>query len=138
MNTISNLNWLHILVASLAYFGLGAIWYSFLFQKPWIRHHKIDTNDPEGKKGVGLIMFLSFVWTIIIVTGLAILINRMAINDGISSAIKLGLTTGICFSALAISMTYLYLQKPLGLHFIDGGYHVAGQILAAIVLVLWQ
>lgn len=138
MNTISNLNWLHILVASLAYFGLGAIWYSFLFQKPWIRHHKIDINDPEGKKGVGLIMFLSLVWTIIIVTGLAILINRMAINDGISSAIKLGLTTGICFSALAISMTYLYLKKPLGLHFIDGGYHVAGQILAAIILVLWQ
>src|SRR5215213_7484886 len=119
MDALSNLNWLHILVAALAYFALGALWYSFLFQKQWIRYHNIDMNDPEGKKGVGVIMLLSFVWTFIIVTGLAILIYKIASIGSVLSAVKLGLTTGICFSALAISMTYLYLKKPLGLHFID-------------------
>ena len=138
MDTLSNLNWLHILVAALAYFALGALWYSFLFQKQWIRYHNIDMNDPEGKKGVGVIMLLSFVWTFIIVTGLAILTYKIASMGSVMSAAKLGLTTGICFSALAISMTYLYLKKPLGLHFIDGGYHVAGQIVAAIIMVVWK
>jgi hypothetical protein len=138
MNALSDLNWLHILVATIAYFAIGTIWYSFLFQKQWIRYHKIDMNDPEGKKGVGIIMFTSFVWTFITVTALAVLISKMSIEGGILSAVKMGLTTGVCFSALAISTTYLYLKKPFGLHLIDGGYHVAGQIVAAIILVLWK
>ena len=138
MNVLSNLDWLHIIVATIAYFAIGAIWYSFLFQKQWIRYHNIDINDPEGKKGVGLIMFTSFIWTFITVTALAVLISKMQIDGGILPAIKIGLTTGVCFSALAISTTYLYLKKPLGLHLIDGGYHVAGQIIAAIILVLWK
>jgi hypothetical protein len=138
MNAISNLNWLHILVASIAYFAIGAIWYSFLFQKQWIQYHSIDMNDPEGKKGVGIIMLISFVWTFISVTALAVLISKMSIEGGILSAVKMGLTTGVCFSALTISTTYLYLKKPLGLHLIDGGYHVAGQIIAAIILILWK
>jgi hypothetical protein len=138
MNALSNLNWLHILVATIAYFAIGAIWYSFLFQKPWIRHHNIDMNNPEAKKGVGTIMLTSFVWTFITVTALAMLIDRVTLEGGILSAAKMGLITGVCFSAIAISTTYLYLKKPVSLHLIDGGYHVAGQIVAAIILVLWQ
>jgi hypothetical protein len=134
----SNLNWLHILVATVAYFLIGAIWYSLLFQKQWISSHKIDTSNPEAKKGAGMIMLIGFIWTIIIVTGLAILINKMAISGGVMSGVKLGLTTGVCFSALAISMTYLYLKKPFGLHLIDGSYHVVGQIVAAIILLVWK
>lgn len=137
MFSLSNLNWLHILVATIAYFIVGAIWYSFLFQKPWIRYHGIDTSNPEAKKGAGLIMLVGFIWTFIIVTGLAILINRMALAGGVLSGIKLGLTTGVCFSALTISMTYLYLKKPAGLHLIDGLYHIVGQIVAAIILCIW-
>ena len=36
MYIFSYINWLHVLVAAIAYFALGAIWYSFLFQKPWV------------------------------------------------------------------------------------------------------
>lgn len=138
MYSLSNLNWLHILVATIAYFILGAIWYSFLFQKQWIAYHKIDISNPEAKKGTGMIMLIGFIWTIIICTGLAILIFKIPFLGGVVSAIKLGLTTGVCFSALAISMTYLYLKKPFGLHLIDGLYHVVGQIIAAIILILWK
>lgn len=134
----SSLNWLHILVAAIAYFALGAIWYSFLFQKKWTQHHNIDMNNPDSKKGVGAIMFMSFIWTVIITVGLAILINKIPTIWGIVSGIKLGLTTGVCFSAAALSMTYLYLKKPTGLHFIDGLYHVVGQIIAAVILCGWR
>ena len=85
-----------------------------------------------------MIMFLGFVWTFIICTGLAILIYKTPLLGGVLSAVKLGLTTGVCFSALTISMTYLYLKKPFGLHLIDGSYHVVGQIVAALILVLWK
>lgn len=135
---LSNLNWLHILVAAIAYFALGAVWYSFLFQKHWIRYHNIDVNSPGGKKGAGAIMFLSFIWIFLITVGLAILIYRIGITGGALSGVKLGLTTGALFSAAAISITYLYLKKPFGLHLIDGLYHLAGQIIAAVILLVWQ
>lgn len=140
MNTdlLSNLDWLHILVATLAYYALGAIWYSFLFQKPWIRHHKVDMSNPDARKGAGAIMFFGFILNFLITTGLAIFISRIGITDGAMSGVKLGLTTGVLFSAAAISMTYLYLKKPAGIHFIDGAYHVVGQIIAAIILCVWE
>jgi hypothetical protein len=138
MYVFSLINWLHVLVAAIAYFALGAIWYSFLFQKQWIRYHNIDMNDPNGKKGVGLVMFMSFVWMFVVCFGLELLIYRAGINGGAVAGVKLGLTTGIFFSAAAISITYLYLKRPIGLHFIDGLYHVVGQVIAAVILCAWQ
>jgi hypothetical protein len=137
MYALTHLNWLHVLVATLAYFALGAIWYSFLFQKQWIRYQNIDTSNPDAKKGAGMIMLVGFIWTFIMVTGIAVLASKTPLLGGVLSGVKLGLTTGI-LSALAISMTYLYLKRPAGLHLIDGLYHVVGQIIAAIILVVWK
>ena len=83
-------------------------------------------------------MFISFVIMFFITLGLEILIYRAGIVGGALSGVKLGLTTGVFFSAAAISITYLYLKRPLGLHFIDGLYHVVGQIIAAVILCAWQ
>lgn len=137
MYALTHLSWLHVLAATIAYFALGAIWYSFLFRKQWIHYHNIDTSNADAQKGAGLIMLLGFVWTFIMVTAIAVLSTKTSMQGGVLSGIKLGLTTGI-FSALAISMTYLYLKKPAGLHLIDGLYHVVGQIIAATILVVWK
>lgn len=134
---LSNINWLHVLVATLAYFMLGAIWYSFLFQKQWIAYHKIDVNNPDAKKGVGAIMGLSFLLFFVICLAMAIIISKLQLTQAISG-VKLGLFTGIGFSAMAISITYLYLQKHRGLHLIDGLYHTVGQVIAAVILCVWQ
>jgi hypothetical protein len=133
---LSHLNWLHILVAAIAYFVLGAIWYSALFQKKWVAYHEVQMNAPDAKKGVAAIMIGSFIWMFIISFALAVLVYRLNLNNAMSG-IKLGLFTGLCFSAAAISITYLYLKKPAGLHLIDGLYHIAGQIIAAIILCVW-
>ena len=135
---LSNINWLAVLVAAIAYFALGALWYSPLFGKKWIQYQNIDMNAPDVKKGVGGIMFGSFILMLIATIGLAILVERLPLMGGVMSGLKLGLVTGLLFSATAISITYLYIKKPLGLHFIDGLYHVVGQIVAAIILCIWK
>jgi hypothetical protein len=134
----SNINWLAVLVAAIAYFALGALWYSPLFGKQWVQYQKIDMNHPDAKKGVGGIMFGSFILMLVATIGLAILVARIPLSGGVMSGLKLGLLTGLFFSATAISITYLYIKKPIGLHFIDGLYHVAGQIVAAIILCIWR
>jgi hypothetical protein len=37
---------------------------------------------------------------------------------------------------MAINM--LYEKKPLGLFFINGGYQVLGNIIAAVVITMWH
>ncbi|MGE5519728.1 MAG: DUF1761 domain-containing protein [Candidatus Dadabacteria bacterium] len=133
---LSQLNWLHVLVAAIAYFALGAIWYSALFQKQWVKYHGVEMNAPDAKKGVAAIMIGSFVWMFIVSIGIAIIVHRLGLNN-VLSGIKWGFFTGFCFSTAAISITYLYLKKPAGLHFIDGLYHIVGQIIVAVILCAW-
>ena len=134
---LSNLNWLQILVAALAYFALGAIWYSALFGKKWVAYQNINMNDPNVKKGTGAIMFGSLIWMFITCIGLDIIVTRLALETA-ASGIKWGLLTGICFASAAISISYLYVKKPTGLHFIDCMYHVVGQVVACVILCVWK
>lgn len=135
-NLIFEINWLAVLIASVGYFAIGAIWYAPLFGKSWVKNHNIDINDPEAKKGVAGLMITSFFIMFIICFGLAVMISRLDLSSAMSG-IKLGFLTGICFSAASISITYLYLKKPFALHMIDGLYHLVGQIAASIILCVW-
>lgn len=136
-SVFSEINWLAVLAGTGGYFFLGAIWYSFLFRKQWIAYHQIDMNNPDAKSGVGGIMLFSFILTFIISLAIAVLIQRLALSE-ILSGVKLGLLTGIGFSMMALSITYLYLQRPLGLHFIDGLYHTVGQVISAVIICAIQ
>lgn len=138
LDFLSSVNWLHVLVAAIAYFILGAIWYSALFQKAWVRHHNIDMNNPDAKKGAGGVMAVSFVLFFLVTLGLELLIRRIDPVGGWRSGVKIGAFTGFFFSALSISITYLYLQKHKVLHAIEGLYHIVGQIIAAVILCVWR
>jgi hypothetical protein len=134
---ISNLPWLQILVAAIAYFALGAIWYGPLFSKAWIRGHAINVNAPDAKKGVAGIMITSFFILVVICISLAIIRDVASIN-GTMQAVKWGAFLGLGFATTSTSMTYVYLKKPLTAHLIDGFYHVVGMIIALIILANWQ
>lgn len=131
------LNWLAIIVATLAYFALGALWYSkMLFANKWISYTKIDPTDPNATKGAGTIMLGSLVLMFVTVFGLAVL-RAYLDREGWMSGLKIGLLTGVCFGACAISVSYLYEKRPLALHFINNGYTIVGHIVAAIILCSW-
>ncbi len=135
---IAHLNWLAIAVAAVAYFMIGGLWYSkALFGSTWIKSTGIDMNRPDAKKGVGGVMLITFLLEFIICIALAILVYRLMLTGGVMSGVKLGLFTGVCFSAIVICISYLYQGKPKVLTLIDGGYHVVGNIVAAVILCLW-
>ncbi|MBC7873824.1 MAG: DUF1761 domain-containing protein [Ferruginibacter sp.] len=134
----SHANWLAIAVAAVAYFMVGGLWYSkVLFGKTWIKSTGIDMNKPGAKTGVGGVMAMTFILEFIICVALAMLVYRLALIGGVLSGIKLGLLTGVCFSAIVICISYLYQGKPRSLSFIDGGYHIVGNIVAAVILCVW-
>jgi fatty acid desaturase len=132
----TELNWLAIAVAAIAFFGLGAIWYSVLFGKRWVAYQGIQV-DENAKSGMAQIMLASFVLMFIAVISLALLVRMIGLN-GWLPGVKIGLLTGVGFALTSISVSYLYVKKPLGLHLIDGLYHVVGNVIAGIILCVWQ
>jgi hypothetical protein len=56
----------------------------------------------------------------------------------LASGLKLGAITGVCFATTAVSISFIYESRPTALYFIDCGYHVVGNIIAAVILVLWR
>ena len=140
MNTefLSHVNWLAVIVATIAYFLLGALWYSVLFGKKWAQLVKLDTSNPDMKKGMGGMMISTFVLTLLICFGLEVLVIKFNFVQEVSYGIKLGLLTGLAFATTAVSIHYIYESKPTNLYLINNGYHVLGHVIAASILVLWR
>lgn len=141
MNTefLNNINWIAVICGALGYFALGALWYSkILFGPQWIEITKVDVNDPNAKKGMGLLMVMSFVWMFVTAVGIAILQQRMPDITGWMGGVKLGIVTGLFFGTAAISISYLYEKRPAGLYWINGGYTLLGNIIAAVIICSWH
>ena len=141
MNTdfLSQVNWLALLVAAVAYFILGALWYSkALFGTRWAGLVKLDTTNPDLKKGMGGMMISTFVLILVICFGLETLIVKIGFARELTYGIKLGLLTGLAFATTAVSISYVYENKPTNLYLINNGYHVIGHVIAATILIMWR
>jgi len=141
MNTdfLSQVNWLALLVAAVAYFILGALWYSkALFGTRWAGLVKLDTTNPDLKKGMGGMMISTFVLILVICFGLETLIVKINFARELTYGIKLGLLTGLAFATTAVSISYVYENKPTNLYLINNGYHVIGHVIAATILIMWR
>ncbi|MEO6252861.1 MAG: DUF1761 domain-containing protein [Ferruginibacter sp.] len=140
MGNFDYLNWPAIAVAALAYFILGAAWYSkMLFAKRWIADLKIDVNNPNAKKGMGMMFGGSLLLMFVQCLAIAILANKLQIiGAGWMSGVKLGAVTGGCFCAAAVGVNYLYEKKPLSLFLINAGYAIVGNIIAAVIICSWE
>ncbi len=135
---LSHINWLHVAVAAIAYFALGALWYSpLLFVKKWIELLKINVNDPDAKKGMAALFITSFILMLVTTIGLAVLMQILPAVDVIGG-IKLGLFIAVCFSTTSVSINYVYTKKPFMLYLIDCGYHIAGIVIASAILSAWH
>ena len=136
---LSHLNLLLVLVATAAYFLLGALWYSkALFGTKWAQLVKLDMSDPNLKKGFAGMMVSTFVLMLIVCFGLEVLIIKLGFVQELMYGIKLGLLTGLAFATTAVSINYVYERRPSNLYLINNGYHVLGHIIAATILVLWR
>jgi hypothetical protein len=138
MNTdiFAQINWLAVLVAAIAYFAVGAIWYSFLFRDAWIKSSGVKMGDPNAKTGIAGIMFTSFIMMLIASIGIALLIGKIDYVNWMTG-LKIGLIAGVCFCATAISNSYLYEKRPTTLHIVNDLYNIVGCVAAGIIIAIW-
>jgi hypothetical protein len=136
-NLFSHINWLAVLVGALAYFFLGAIWYSGIFRNAWIKAAGVNMNNPDRKKGLAGIMITSFITILVTTIGLALFISRIGGHGGWMTGCKIGLIAGVCFSAATICNSYLYEKRPMALSAINSFYNIFGCVIAGIIISVW-
>ena len=136
-NLFDYINWIAVGAAALAYFFLGALWYSkLLFAPKWIAYLKIDVNDPNAKKGMGMMFGGSLVMMFVSAVAIAILSNRLGL-EGWKSGIKIGAFVSI-FNLSSMAINYLYEKKPLGLFLINGIYQLVGNVIGGVIICCWH
>lgn len=131
----SSLNFWAVFVATLLYFVLGALWYSVIFAKTWMKFRGV-TEEQIGEPNP-VIFLWTFILQLIAVFSLALFLQAMGVGTVLHGAvIGFGAGAGIVFTLTG--STGLFSDAKLGLHLIDNGYHVLGLIIAGAVLGMWQ
>ncbi len=126
------------IVASIAYFAVGAIWYTPLFGKAWAKEVGRDMGGSmEGKWGqfvggmigqlVSSFLFAAGVYLVIMVGGWY----------GLGGALK-AWASASAFFVLSVNSGKLFFQGRPRLFLIDAGYGIVGALVIALILGFWR
>ena len=133
------INYLAVLVAGVATWIIGALWYSpVLFAKPWMAAHGYTPEKMQGMKDGMMRAFIgSFICYLITAAVLSVFLS-MTGSVGIGAGIKLGVLCWVGFSAALFLTQNLYSDKPLTVFLIDTGYHLVFLIVMGAILGAWR
>ena len=128
------LNWLAIVLATVVFFAVGAVWYSALFARAWQREVGLTTEQLTGGRNMLLIMGTCLLLEFIVVLMLGHLFARIQPGDHAKMMMATGF--GLAIMAPAIGINYLYQRRSLKLFLIDAGHFVVGMTMVGLVFVL--
>jgi hypothetical protein len=129
-----NTNWLAILLAALAGFAVGAIWYGPLFGKAWMRESGVTLEKAKSAnmpKLYGTVLALN----LIAAGSLAMFIGP---TGDWRFGLFAGFMTGLTFVSTALGVIYLFESRSLRLWLINAGYQVVIFSLMGVVLGAWH
>ena len=128
-----------VLVGTLAFWVLGALWYSpVLFGKIWQK--EVDFKEEGIKKAnMAMVFGLSFLLMLFMVWALNFVINSHKPEEvSMLKGLHYGAFTGFFFSMMTMGVNYLYQRRSLKLWLIDGCYMVIGLGIAGAILGAWR
>ncbi|MCK9639627.1 MAG: DUF1761 domain-containing protein [Prolixibacteraceae bacterium] len=128
-----------VLVGTLAFWVLGALWYSpVLFGKIWQK--EIGFKEEEIKKAnMAMVFGLSFLLMLFMVWALNFVINSHKPEEvSLSKGLQYGAFTGLFFSMTSVGINYLFQRRSVTLWLIDGFYMVIGLGIAGMTLGAWR
>lgn len=132
---MSQLNYWAVLVAAVAGFVLGGLWYSpALFYK--LRLRAAGLNEEQLRHGnMAKIFGVSLLLQLVAAFVLALFIGAEA---DIAFGATAGFMVGAAWIATAFGVVYLFERRPLVLLLINGGYNVVVYTLMGAILGAWH
>lgn len=129
---LETINWVGVIVATVAAFALGALWYGPLFSKAWLRSlGKTEADMREGPP-IGPLLAAQFVATLITAAVLALVIERF--GPGIPTGLTVGLLCGAGFVATAKLSDVLFSQTATSTRYwIEAGNQIVSYALMGAI-----
>lgn len=133
MSQLANLNWMGVLTAFIAYFLLGALWFTLIFNK----QYKISLGrDNETLPNKPIFIIGPALCTLFVTITTALLIHALNIRS-FTEVFKFSLLIGIgylCANTLNIAINP-NMPRPIHYAIISGSYHLLGITLVCFILV---
>ena len=129
------LNWLAVIVAAVASYVLGAVYYMAL-AKPWMAAAKLTREQVEGsnnKTAYGLAFLASAIGAVV----LAIIVQATGAADAVDGLL-VGLIVGIIVTGVGQIPNYAFQYRGAKLFVIDAGYPLLQMLLGGAILGGWQ
>lgn len=129
-----HVNWLAILLAALAGFAVGGIWYGPLFNRAWMRESGVTMEKARSAnmpKVYGTVLVLN----LIAAGSLAMFIGP---NATWHFGLFAGFMAGLTFVATALGVIYLFEFRSLRLWLINAGYQVVIFSVMGCILGAWH
>jgi len=129
-------NYAAVVVAAVAYWVLGAVWYGVLFSKPWMALENMSVEQMNSMNPV-LPYVITFALNLLIAYSLAqICIWRNA--DTIGRGASVGVLLWIGFVGPITFTTYMYEMRPRTLYAINEFFPLAGMVLMGAIIGAWR
>jgi hypothetical protein len=131
---MEHINWLGVVLGAVAFFAVGAVWYTALFGKAWQR--AVGLSDEQLKTGANMPLIFGTCFLLELLVSLTVghIYAYTAPDDRSKLMIAVGLAAGVMAPAIGIS--YLYMRKSLKLFLIDAGHLIVGMAALGGVFVL--
>lgn len=132
--TFAHIHWLAVIVAAIAGFPIGALWYGPLFGSAWMTHTGISKERAQQANMVK-IYGTTLVLNLVIATSLAMFIGSTATwQDGLFAGFMAGLT----FVAAAFGISYLFEFRTFRHWAINAGFQVVVFSVMGTILGAWH
>ncbi|MGE0354015.1 MAG: DUF1761 domain-containing protein [Gemmatimonadales bacterium] len=133
-SAMAGINWLAVIVAAVATFILGGLWYGPLFGKAWMAASGV--TEERARQGNPAVIFgLSFVLQLVAAIVLAMFIGPEA---DLTFSLLAGLSVGAFWVATAFGVVYLFERRPLGHWVVNALYQIVAFTLMGGILGVWK
>ena len=136
LDMLGELNWIAVVVATLAWFAFSAIWYSVPpLSKAWANAARVDTT------GDGPPLALLFIPTLIgyfVTTVVIALLARGIGAETVSDGVALGVVLGIGFGMVGALVNQVYESKGNSYFLINGINAVIAYAIVGAIVTIWD
>ncbi len=126
----ANVNTIAVIVAAVAGFAVGAVWYALLFSKPWLA--AVGFTEADVKQGRSALPFVFSAIALLIMAW--VLSSIVAPADGIGRGILVGLILWLGFTATTTVVNYAYAARKPALMAIDVGHWLAVAVATGAII----
>ena len=129
------MNWVAIVVAAIAQFVIGWIWYGPLFGKTWMSMMGMSQQS-MSREGMGKTMVLTFIGSLVTAAVLSMLVGWMGAKT-LGAGIAAGFWAWLGFVATVTLGGVLFAKMSWNLYILNNAYQLVSLAVMGAILARW-